>query len=250
MLGEREAFLAAGFAVVTFRVRWELLRGLAPPPPPPPPGPPAPTVGAWLLASPDARTVGQRYFALIAAETAIVRGVVDHAAASADIDAARLGITGSSTRGFVALEATAADPRLRAAVAVAACGDYHRFLALSSLAMRGAPLDLDPTYDGELREREAASHPERLTHAAVLLVNGADDAAVPAGCARETAARLGPAYARAGVPERFRLVLVEGAGHSQLADRARDESLAWFGRWLRAVPGAGNRAREPLAEGP
>jgi dipeptidyl aminopeptidase/acylaminoacyl peptidase len=243
LLGEREALLHAGFAVATFTVHWEIVRGLAPDPLPAVPAPagggPEAPVGVWLLASPSARTVGQRYFGLIAAQVAIVRRVVDHLATLKVIDTTRLGIVGSSTNGFVTLEATAADPRITAAVAVAACGDYHRFLELSSLAMRGAPLDLDPEYGSALRAREPSAHPDRLTHAAVLMVNGAADIAVPAPCARETGDTLRAAYAQAGVPERFRLVLVEGAGHAQLGPVARDESVLWFGRWLQRISAGG-----------
>jgi dienelactone hydrolase len=233
LLGERDVLLGAGFAVVTFTVHWELLRGLAPAPLPPEPAPaPAPGVGVWLLASPTAGTVGQRYFGLVAAQVKTIRRVLDHLQTSPLVDASRIGIAGSSTNGFAALEATAGDPRIRASAVVAACGDYHRFLELSSLAMRGAPLTLDPSYSHELRMREPIRHPDRLLHAAVLLVNGAADVAVPPACARETADALQRAYTDAGVPERFHFVLVEGAAHSQLGPRARDEAVAWFARWL------------------
>jgi dienelactone hydrolase len=242
-LGDHEALRGAGFAVATFRLHWERLRGLhAAPPLPAAPAPSADTggpVGVWLLASPSPRTVGQRYLGLIAAYVAAVRRVVDHLTTLDLVDASRLGVVGSSTNGFVSLEATAADARIAAAVAVAACGDYHVFLQRSSLAMHGAPLDLDPAYSRDLRAREPATHPERLTHAAILMLNGSADEAVPLACAEETAARLHAAYRRAAVPERFRLVVVEGAAHAALGARARDESVAWFGRWLGGVPSCG-----------
>jgi dienelactone hydrolase len=238
-LGEHAALLRAGFAVATFRLHWERLRGVLVPPPDLPAAPekrPDGPVGAWLLASPSPKFVGRRYFGLIAAQVAAVRRVVDHLTTLDVVDGSRVGIAGSSTNGFASLEATATDPRIAAAVVVAACGDYHRFLERSSLAMRGAPLDLDPTYSRELRTREPASHPERLTHAAVLMLNGTADAAVPVVCAEETAATLRAAYEQAAAAERFRLVLVEGAGHAQLGSRVGDESIAWFGRWLGKVP--------------
>jgi len=100
--------------------------------------------------------------------------------------------------------------------------------------MNGAPLDLDPTYDKRLREREPIRHPARLTHAAVLLVSGTEDLAIPISCARETARTFASAYRRAGVPERFRFVPVEGAGHNDIGERARGESLAWLQRWLQS----------------
>ena len=158
--------------------------------------------------------------------------VIDYLATVPDVDPRRIAIAGSSTSGFVALEAAAREPRLAAAVVIAACGDYRDFLHHSSLAMNGEPLDLDPAYARELLGRQAISHPARLTHAAVLMVNGVADLAVPITCARATARVLDEAYPRAGVPERFRFVAVEGAGHSDLAGRARSELLAWLGRWI------------------
>ncbi len=109
-LGEHEPFLRAGFAVATFQMHWERLRGLAAPASDPLPSKPAAPangpVGVWLLASPSPRTVGQRYFGLIAAEVAAVRKVVDHLTTLDVLDASRIGIAGSSTKGFVSLEAT------------------------------------------------------------------------------------------------------------------------------------------------
>jgi alpha-beta hydrolase superfamily lysophospholipase len=97
--------------------------------------------------------------------------------------------------------------------------------------MDGKPLDLDPDYERWLRENEPIARPERLVQTAILMVNGTDDAAVPSACAVETAGILRTAYARAGMPERFRFVLVPGAGHN-LGSEAGHEVLAWWYRWL------------------
>jgi dienelactone hydrolase len=241
----RVPLLEAGFVVVTYRQHWELLRGLprAEPPPavdapptPPPDAPPGKTYGAWLLASPSPKTVGQAYFQLIEANaTGALPRVLDMLAPDPDVDSRRLGILGHSTNAFVALQGIAADPRLRVAALVDGCGDYHRFLHESTLGMNGERLDLDPAYDRWLRAREAVHHPERVVHAAILMVNGRDDRAVPASCARATARVPSRAYRRLGTPERFRFVLLDG-GHAFSAE-ARPVVYDWLRRWL-AVPPA------------
>ena len=241
----RATLLAAGFVVVTYTVHWEMLRGLAPPAPAPAPAPapgsPKPAaakpVGKWLLASPTPKTIGQGYLGLI---DATARGtlpeVLDVLASDPDVDPGRIGIAGFSTNGFMALHATSVDPRFRVAVAVAACGDYHRFLHRSTLAMAGARLDLDPTYEAWLRRVEPARHPERLVHAAVLMVNGRDDLPIPLACAQSTALALRSAYRYAGAPERFRFVVID-EGHA-LGERGRHEAVAWLSRWLQPARSA------------
>ena len=231
LLGENETIRAAGITVVTYRLNWDRLKGFRPPPEPAASQAPKNTVGVWLLASPTPKTVGQGYFGVIAANARAVSTVIDYLGTVPDIDPARIAIGGTSTGGFIALEATA-DARIRAAVIIAACGDYHCFLHRSSLAMQGAPLDLDPAYDRRLREREPIRHPAHLTHAAVLLVNGTEDLAIPISCARATARTFARAYRHAGVPQRFRFVAVEGAAHNDIGERVRGESLAWLERWL------------------
>ncbi len=227
---DADVLLAAGTILVTYSVNWHLLAGLAPPEPAPPP--PENTVGVWLLASPTPKTIGKVFLTLIDynARQAIPK-VIDHLVTMPEVDPARIGVAGNSTNGFTALEAAAADPRIAAAAVVVACGDYHSFLHLSSLAMNGKPLDLDPAYDAWLREREPIRRPDRLVHSAVLMVNGADDVAVPAPCATRTARALRAAYRRAHVPERFRFVLIPGSSHN-LDERAAHEVLAWWWRWL------------------
>src|SRR4029077_19023225 len=99
---------------------------------------------------------------------------------------------------FQTLQAASLNRGLRVAVAIAACGDYHTFLRDSSLAMEGKPLTLAPDYDRWLRRIEPARHPERLVHAALLMVNGSTDLPIPLACAERTAWALRPAYAAAG----------------------------------------------------
>jgi fermentation-respiration switch protein FrsA (DUF1100 family) len=228
----REPLLDAGFVVVSYVIHWELLRGPAPASPEAAPtAPPAGTVGKWLLTSPSADVIGKGYLTLIDGNARItVPEVLDVLASDPDVDAGRVGILGFSTNGFTALLAASLNPRLRAAVVLAACGDYHTFLHHSSLAMNGAPLALAPDYDAWLREVEPMRHPERLVHAAVLMVNGRRDLPIPIACARSTAQALRRAYAAARSRERFRWLVLDD-GHA-MGPRARREALAWLRRWL------------------
>jgi len=224
----------AGIIVVTFRQNWASLKALeAPQRPPgePPPPPPQNTVGSWLLAAPTAKTVGQGYFQLITSQAHDLSRVVDYLLTLPEVDRTRIGVMGLSTSGFVTLQAVAYDERLSAAAVVASCGDYLQLLHESNLAMGGKPLDLDPTYERWLRDEEPIRHPARLTHAALLMVNGDADLTVPRSCIERTAQTLQRAYARAGVPERFRFVMFAGEGHT-LSDSAQYEVLAWWYRWF------------------
>ncbi|MFM7736276.1 MAG: alpha/beta hydrolase family protein, partial [Alphaproteobacteria bacterium] len=123
---------------------------------PTPPGatPAEPQVGAWLLAAPRPGIVGRAYFQLITQDAhASIPRVVDFLAAMPQVDPTRIAIGGSSTSGFVALQALAAEPRLSAAVVRVACGDYTAFLRSSRLALNDdprwvgdGPLPLDRDY--------------------------------------------------------------------------------------------------------
>ena len=233
LFGEEKSLLALGIAAVTYQVHWELLRGLVPPAPPPDAATRPRTWGKWLLAAPSPHTVGEGYFQLISGDaTQTIPQVLDWLATVPEVDMGRIGIVGVSTNGFTALQAAAADRRLDAVVAIAACGDYHTFLARSTLGLGGKePFEPTPAYGAFLVKQEVIHHPGRLVHAAVLMVNGDADVAVPAACARATARALARAYARARVPERFRFVLIPGGGHD-LGDAARWYALGWFQRWL------------------
>ena len=231
LAGEEDALLAAGIVVVTYTYAWEQVAVKAPAPPP---AAGTRTYGTWMLASPTPQKVGAGYFAIIATSAGFIPKIIDYLDTLPEIDPTRIGMAGTSTRGFMTLEAVALDARIRVAVAVTACGDYLCFLHLSSLGMKGEPLDLDPTYERDLVAREAISDPQRLTHTALLMLNGSQDLAVPAECARRTDAVLRKAYAAAGVPDRYRFVLREGASHNIIARTVREDMIPWFQRWFAA----------------
>ncbi len=239
----RAPLLERGFVVVTYAIHWEYLKGLVKPPPADAPPPPKP-VGKWLLASPSPQVIGRGYLGLIDANARnTIPVVLDAAAADPDVDPARLGIVGFSTNGFTALQAASWNPRLRAVVAIAACGDYHRFLHESSLAMNGEPLDLAPDYEQWLRDVEPVRHPMRLVGAAILMVNGRCDLPIPFRCALATAHALRAAYRAVGERARFRFVVID-EGHV-MGERARREALDWLVRWLDGDGRVGESATAP-----
>ncbi len=242
-LGDHGELLREGLLVVTYRVNWELRN----PTPPPPPPPDANTVGKWILASPSAGVLGRSYLrSLTTTANEVIPKIVDWLVTVPDVDPARLGIVGASSNGFITLQAVARDPRLKVAVALSACGDYHLFLRDSSLGMAGAPLALDPDYEYWLRRQEVVRHPQRLVHAALLMVNRDGDPIIPFSCAEHTADVLTRAYRAAGVPERFRFTVFHSDQHG-LEARDGQETTAWLYRWLRS-PG-GTALRRPRRHG-
>jgi dienelactone hydrolase len=264
---DERLLLERGIAVVRFRTHWEQLRGFSgarpaaaadhagdpasePDPQPdahgpePTPGadlhaPAPPTVGAWLLAAPRPGIVGRAYFELIRVDAQdSVPKVVSWLSRLPQVDPDRIAISGSSTSGFAALQALAADPRLANGVVRVACGDYFTFLRDSSLALKGDPrwlvdghVELDPDYAETLRRIEPIRHADRFPPRPVLLMVGADDPAIPIECARNTADALERAYAAAGMSDRFRFVVFPGQGHN-LGTESQREALEWWQHWL------------------
>jgi hypothetical protein len=249
--GDPEPLLARGIIVASYEVDWkrvsELLsagRGGAPAPPPAePPADPGERVGVWLLSSPRPGVVGRSYFQLIRANAEKnVPAVIDLLATLPEVDPERIAIAGSSTQGFVALQALRSEPRLAGAVVRVACGDYLAFLRASTLALANDPrwlpggeLPLDADYRAELLEHQPIAAPDRFPPRPLLLMAGRDDPVMPVACVEHTEQALAPAYARAGVPERFHAEVLPGAGHD-LGARSDALALEWIDRWLLSRP--------------
>jgi hypothetical protein len=247
--GDLDALLARGVILVQYQVDWprlrELFGGSSEPPAEPETGQ---RVGAWLLSSPRPGVIGRNYFALVNGNAKFVGGVLDLLERLPEVDPQRIAIAGSSTQGFVALEALRREPRLAAGVIRVACGDYFTFLRSSTLALANDPrwlpdghLPLDADYAEQLRLQEPNGAPEAYPPRPLLLLAGQDDPVMPFPCVENTASAFAPAYARAGVPERFHLEVFPGEGHDlgAGADRA---ALGWWEHWLLAAPPVSGRA--------
>jgi hypothetical protein len=233
------ALLERGIAVARYHTNWDALLPLRSPVPTPiSPGPEL-QVGGWLLTAPRPGIVGRAYFAIITteAEKSVPR-VVDFLRAVPQLDPNRISIAGSSTGGFMALQAMAADRRIALGAVRVACGDYHLFLRLSNLGLNGdarwfvdGKMVLDEDYEEELRRIEPIRASDAFPPRPLLMMNGAEDPAIPPACARETAQRFARAYADASAPERFRFVELAAEGHDLGAESDR-LALEWWDRWL------------------
>ncbi len=255
-----ETLLDRGFAVARFHTNWESLRGL----PSPATAPPAPatagatsaappddgtkTVGKWMLTAPRPGIVGRAYFDVITTEAEkSLPQVVDWLTTRPEIDPDRIAITGSSTSGFVALQAMAAEPRIAVGVVRVACGDYLTFLRSSSLALDDDPrwlpdgkLVLDPDYAVEIATREPIRNADRYPPRPLLLLAGERDQAIPIACVDNTVTRFRAAYRADGADDRFRFVSYAEGGHN-LSEDANAEILPWLERWM--APGLTASAR-------
>jgi hypothetical protein len=245
---DTDLLLARGFAVATWQFDWKEAARLAgvpapaTPAAPPPPDPSETRVGAWLLASPRPGVIGRAYFQLVTASAELVSTVVDILERQPELDPQRIAIMGSSTFGFVALQAFQRDPRLAVGVARVACGDYLAFLRSSSLALADDPrwlpdgrMELDADYEAELHAHEPIAHADAFPPRPLLLLAGQGDPVMPYACVEHTAAVLSEAYTRAGVGDRFRLEGFSEQGH-HLGPEADAIALRWLEEWLGEPP--------------
>jgi len=252
---DEEALLAAGIVVARYRTDWEVLAKAVGKKPEPKAH--KNVVGKWMLSSPRVGIVGRRYVGFIDANAmGPVGRVIDLVSAETDIDPLRIGISGSSTYGFIVLEALLHEPRLTAAVVRSACGDYRAFLRWSSLAVDDDPrflvdgkLVLDVDYDAELVAREPLTHAERYPPTALLLLNGDSDEAIPMQCVEPTILAFRRAYRAKGADQRFRAIVYAGAGHDLGEPAARDELAFWRHWFAGGQADRSARAPEPAVAG-
>lgn len=218
--------LGLGIGTVRFQTNWEALRGFRKKPAPEPDshesGEEKPLIGRWILASDRPGNVGQGYFDIITYEASHAVPKVVRALEMVDgIDHDRIGIAGSSTSGFLALQAFAGEKKLAAAFVRAATGDYECFLRYSDLAFADNPRwlhdgkpELDPDYAARLPRMDPATHVDRFPPRPLMLITGADDTAIPRRCVEQFASAVERAYAKAGVPQKFDWREVAGATHN------------------------------------
>jgi pimeloyl-ACP methyl ester carboxylesterase len=140
----------------------------------------------------------------------------------------------------------AEDPRLVVGAIQVACGDYRRFLRFSSLALDdqerwlvNGEMVLDDDYSDEIDDIEPIGRAEDFPPRPLLLLSGAEDPSIPPACVESTANVFGAAYARAGTPDHFEWIELEGRGHNP-GPEAEELVLDFFTRWLEP-PGSTRR---------
>lgn len=143
------------------------------------------------------------------------------------VDPDRLAVAGHSLGGWAAIQAAAADQRLRAVVAMAAPAELS-FASADDDALDQAFAKLLAATPAELREQAKTSSWPRpaevvdtISPRPLLIVHGSADEWIPADASRQL-------YNRAGPPSRY--VEIDGANHAFAWHRAtlRDLVTGWL----------------------
>lgn len=245
--------LRLGIGTVRFRTNWKALRALRRDPETARTTDEAreqkPLIGRWILASDRPGNVGEGYFQTISYEAQKAVPQVMRALRLVEgVDLQKVGIAGSSTSGFLALQAFATERALAAAFVRAATGEYECFLRYSDLAFNNDPqwlregaLPIDAGYAARLPKMDPANRAELFPPRPLRLVTGAEDEAIPARCVKRFAETVERAYAEAGVPGSFQWTELADVTHRLPRSTLLTAQRFWLSR-LR--PGG---ARPPIS---
>jgi dienelactone hydrolase len=182
-----------------------------------------------------------------------VMRLVDYLQTRPDVDGSRIGLMGISKGGMETYLAAAVDPRIAAAAPVIGVQSFHWALDHDSWQSRvstfqgavdavaretGGAVDsalvrrfYDRVAPGVYGRYDAPAMLPLIAPRPLIAINGGSDPRTPAAGVRESAAAAERAYAAAGAPERFHLMLQPGVAHQQTA--AGDQAaVQWFVRWL------------------
>jgi dienelactone hydrolase len=147
---------------------------------------------------------------------------LDYLAARPEVDASRLGATGTSGGGNQTLYLAAVDERVQAAAPVCSVETYRDYMSKWRCTCETVP--------NVLRYAEMADVLALAAPRAMLVVSGVRDTGFSIASARETFLSLRAVYEALGVPERAAMAEIY-SGHDY--NRSMREAVyAWFDRWL------------------
>jgi pimeloyl-ACP methyl ester carboxylesterase len=165
-----------------------------------------------------------------------IRTVIDGILRQGEADPARIGLAGVSMGAYAALQATAADDRIRAAVSILGSPYWDDVFA-------GSLEESDPAKRSELEAfaalHQPASFPDRFFPRAILFQTGEKDPHLKSRRVKDFCGRLAGAYASA--PEKLDCLEFAGIGHEFTAEMW-ENTLEWFERFLQpTVESKGSR---------
>jgi dienelactone hydrolase len=183
-----------------------------------------------------------------------VMRLIDYLSGRPDVDPSRIGVIGNSKGGTEAYLAAAADERIAVVAPLIGVQSFGwslrhgaaweaRTWTLRS-AVEAAASDsreaVNAAFMRKFYERIAPGLVDRFDGPAMLpliaprpllVVNGDSDPRSPLGGVREATASAERAYAAAGTPEKFVLLLEVDAAH-EVTQEAEEAVVKWFVRWL------------------
>ena len=157
------------------------------------------------------------------------RVALDYLCTRPEVDVSRIGATGMSMGSTRAWWLAALDERVKATVATACLTRYQNLIRHGQLRQHGIYYFVD----GLLKHFDVEGVLALIAPRPFLALTGELDAGSPADGVHDLEARLTPLYETLGAPDRFRSVLFPETGHT-VTPEMRDETIAWFDRWLSA----------------
>jgi dienelactone hydrolase len=180
--------------------------------------------------------------------------LIDYLETRPDVDAKRIGLIGFSKGGMETYLAAAVDPRIAVAVPCIGVQSFHWALdndswqsrvgtfqkAIDAAAKDAGVTTIDAKfvrafYDrvapGIYGEFDGPSMVPLIAPRPLLSINGEKDPRTPGPGLQECAVSARRAYAAAGAPDRFELLIQKDTAH-QVRPEALVQAIAWFEKWL------------------
>ena len=181
--------------------------------------------------------------------------VVDYLCTRPDVDPERLGMIGFSMGGIQTWLAASVDARIKAAVPAIAVQSFQWSLENErwqgragsiKVAHEGVAADLGKekidgavcralwgkVIPGILDRYDCPRMLELFAGRSLLVVSGDQDPNCPVEGARIAIAAAEAAFAKAGCPEKLKVMVAEGVGHKVTPEQSA-AALEWFERWLK-----------------